>query len=89
MFNKFVIPTATVGNLIVNGRLTLGENLADSGGMSASFAALKKSDSLKIALPELTHMTPAQLYYLSFAQVWCGTMRDQALKRQVDTNEHR
>lgn len=55
----------------VNGKLTLGENIADNGGVAGSFAAFAKSAESAPPLPGLG-LTNKQLFFVSFAQVWCG-----------------
>lgn len=52
----------------VNGRQTLGENIADNGGLKASFYAYRKSKTADAPLPGL-NMTSDQLFFISFAQV--------------------
>ena len=70
----------------VNGKLTLGENTADNGGVRISLKALHNtigSDSAKVE-----GYTPDQRFFLSFGQIWCENARPEALKLQVQTNEH-
>ena len=71
----------------LNGDLTLGENLADVGGLSIAYGAFKMTaqgkDSTKI-----DGLTPDERFFLSFAQVWRAKYRPQALKTQVLTNPH-
>ena len=71
----------------LNGNLTLGENLADIGGLSLAYGAFKKTaqgkDSVKI-----DGLTPDERFFLAFAQVWRAKYRPQALKTQVLTNPH-
>lgn len=70
-----------LGDLHVNGLLTLGENIADLGGVKLAHEAMRKA--LKDA-----SASADQEFYLSFAQGWCTKLRDEALRFQVSTNPH-
>jgi putative endopeptidase len=73
--------------LNVNGRLTLGENIGDNGGLSVSLAAYKLSLGNQPA-PVLANLTGDQRFFLSWAQVWRTQAREQALRNQVLTDSH-
>jgi predicted metalloendopeptidase len=64
----------------VNGKLTLGENIADLGGVKLSYRSMKTKAGNDPAAD--------QQFFLGFAQSWCGKMRDEALRHQVATNPH-
>ncbi len=70
----------------VNGKLTLGENLADLGGVKLALAALKQ----KVGKTEAAEgaATPEQQFFLGFAQGWCGKYRDEMMRLLVATNPH-
>ncbi|HCA43138.1 MAG TPA: peptidase M13 [Bacteroidetes bacterium] len=71
----------------VNGELTLGENLADIGGMSLAYYALEKS--LKNKKPELIDgFTPQQRFFISWATIWRNTITDDGLRLQLKTDSH-
>ncbi|MFD2514441.1 M13 family metallopeptidase [Pontibacter locisalis] len=74
-------------NLHVNGRLTLGENIADIGGLNIAYTALQKAleknDPGKIA-----GLTPEQRFFLAWAQIWRVNARDEYLNRQILTDPH-
>jgi endothelin-converting enzyme/putative endopeptidase len=74
-----------LGDLHVNGKLTLGENIADLGGVKLAFAAMKKQLAKE---PSPGSFTPEQQFFLGFAQGWCTNMRDEALRMLVNTNPH-
>ena len=70
----------------VNGKLTLGENTADNGGVRVALMALLNTigkDGKKI-----DGFTPEQRFFLAFGQVWCSNDREESLRLQVATNEH-
>jgi putative endopeptidase len=73
--------------LQVNGRLTLGENIGDNGGLSVSFKAYELSLGTRRA-PQLAKLTGEQRFFLSWAQVWRTQSREQALRNQVLTDPH-
>lgn len=71
----------------VNGKLTLGENIGDLGGLNISLQAYKNSLNGKEA-PVIDGLTGVQRFFLGWAQVWRAKYRDQALRRQVMTDPH-
>jgi putative endopeptidase len=72
----------------VNGKLTLGENIADLGGLTIAYAALQKSLAGKPRPPRIDGFTPEQRFFLSWAQVWRESSRPEAARVQVNTNPH-
>jgi len=78
----------------LNGRLTLGENSADNGGIRIAFRALQTT----LAKQGITDLdgkqdvkdgyTPAQRFFISFGQVWCENQRPEAAINQAKTNPH-
>lgn len=82
-FNNYV----AIDTMHVNGSLTQGENIADLGGVSISYAALQKALAGK-EKEKIDGFTPEQRFFLNYAQVWRGLYRDEALKRQLQTNPH-
>ncbi len=74
----------------LNGSLTLGENTADNGGLRLAFAALMAS----LANPpgaiaaQIDGYTPAQRFFLSFGQIWCENVREQAARSRALTDPH-
>jgi len=78
---------AAVGDLKMNGKLTLGENTADNGGMRIAYMALM--DTLKDKQPQpIDGFTPAQRFFLGQAQVWCANMSDAEARLRVATDPH-
>lgn len=77
--------------LHVNGRLTLGENLADAGGLSAAFQSWKrrKSSGPDEDLPGLSAMfSQEQLFFVSYSNWWCGKSRKDAAIGKIYTDPH-
>ena len=76
----------------VNGRLTLGENIGDFGGLTVAYAALEKALAAKRARGEpiaaIDGFTPQQRFFLSWAQVWREVQRPEAERLQIATNPH-
>jgi putative endopeptidase len=73
--------------LHVNGRLTLGENLADLGGVAIAYAAYQKSLHGQPA-PVIDGFTGPQRFFIGFAQVWRGTSRDAEQRLRLRTDPH-
>jgi putative endopeptidase len=73
--------------LNLNGKLTLGENIADVAGLSAAYQAYRASLGGKEA-PVIGGLTGDQRFFLAFAQSWRAKAREQQLRAQVATNGH-
>ncbi len=71
----------------INGALTLGENIADLGGVSIAYGALQKALEGK-PREKIDGFTPEQRFFLSYAQVWRNSIRPQALKMRLRTDPH-
>ncbi len=71
----------------VNGRLTLGENIADVAGLATAYDAYCLARQGKPA-QDLEGFTPDQRFFLGFAQAWRSKMREQALRNSLLTNVH-
>jgi putative endopeptidase len=82
-FNAYV----AIDTMHVNGALTQGENIADLGGVTMSYLALQKALAGKEKV-SIDGFTPEQRFFLNYAQIWRGLYRDEALKRQLQTNPH-
>jgi putative endopeptidase len=73
--------------LNINGRLTLGENIGDLGGLSVAYEAYHRTLHGKPA-PVRDGLTGDQRYFLAWAQVWRGLTREEQLRSQVMSNPH-
>ena len=73
----------------INGKLTLGENIGDNGGLNISLRALenvlKENPS---AAKTIDGFTPLQRFFLSWATVWAGNARPEFIDRQIKTDPH-
>ncbi|KAI8624050.1 peptidase family M13 [Xylariaceae sp. FL1651] len=89
-YNNFTVEGNNGESLHVNGRLTLGENIADAGGVSAAFAAWKKRQGATPdqSLPSLDHFTHDQLFFIFYANLWCGKIRKEQAISYIYTNPH-
>ena len=75
------------GGVHMNGKLTLGENTADLGGLRIAYMALMDSLAGKV-LPDKEGFTPEQRFFLGIGQVWCTNSTEQADRLQAQTNPH-
>jgi endothelin-converting enzyme/putative endopeptidase len=77
------------GDTKQNGRLTLGENGADNGGLRLAYMALM--DSLAnhtVAADVKDGLTPQQRFFVAWGQIWCQNITDEAARLQALTNPH-
>lgn len=74
----------------INGKSTKGENIADNGGLKQAYRAYKKYEQQHSTPPRLpgVNLTHDQLFFLNYAQIWCGTMNDKEAIRKLRTSEH-
>jgi len=74
-------------SLHVNGKLTMGENIADIGGLSIAFQAMQRDLAGKPRTP-IDGFTPEQRFFLAYAQARRAAFRDQQLRLMVQTDPH-
>ena len=79
-----------VDDLHVNGKLTLGENIADIGGVRIGYLAWQHRLEQPGVKPEadLDGMTPAQQFFTAYAQSWCSRTRPETMRLRVQTDPH-
>lgn len=89
-YANFSVPGTDDKPLHVNGRLTLGENIADAGGLSASYQAWKRRAHKKPNqdLPGLEHFTQDQLFFVTYSNWWCGKSRKENAINRIYTDPH-
>ena len=68
------------GDVHLNGRLTLGENTADNGGVRVAYMALQKALAGK-PRTKIDGFTPEQRFFLGFANVWCQNVTEAAARQ--------
>ena len=76
-----------IGDTHANGRFTLGENIADQGGLRVSHTAYHNSLQGKEA-QDIDGLTPDQRFYLAYANVWAANIRDEEIERRTKTDPH-
>lgn len=72
----------------VNGKLTMGENIGDLGGVETAFAALQKYQEKRGKLPVIDGRTPEQRFFLAYGQAWQSKSRENAQRQQILTDPH-
>ena len=74
-------------DLNANGNLTLGENLADHGGLQVAYAAFKNATKNK-PLPVIDGLTPDQRFFLAYAGVWAGNITEAEIRNRTKSDPH-
>jgi putative endopeptidase len=82
-FDNYVV----LDSMHLNGKATLGENIADFGGVVIGLDAFKKTQQYKEG-KTINGLTPLQRFFLGYALGWLGEIRDASLANQVMTNVH-
>jgi putative endopeptidase len=72
----------------LNGQLTLGENTADNGGLRIAYLALMNTLANQATAPEIDGYTPAQRFFISYGQLSCENVREQAARNSALTDPH-
>ena len=83
-FNSYTVIDSTTH---VNGKLTLGENIADFGGLTVAYAAMEKAIGTS-PRTKIDGFTPEQRFFLGWAQVWRELSRPEYERMLANTNEH-
>lgn len=82
-FNEIIVS----GDTHANGKLTLGENIADQGGLRVAYTAFKKTQQGKSG-EAIDGFTPDQRFYLAYARVWAANIREEAILQRTKTDVH-
>jgi putative endopeptidase len=82
-FDSIVVAPGVHGN----GKFTLGENIADHGGLQVSYQAFKQVTQ-QAPLADAEGFTPEQRFFLSYANVWAGNIRPEEILRLTKEDEH-
>ena len=75
-------------DLHINGKLTMGENIADLGGLKIAYLAFQKSLEGKPRPPKIDGYTAEQRFFLAFAQAWRRNTRPEAVRLMIATDPH-
>lgn len=76
-----------LGDTRANGEFTLGENIADQGGLQIAYQALQKALAENMQKP-IDGFTPEQRFFLSYATLWAGNIRDEEILRLTKLDPH-
>lgn len=76
-----------IDDLHANGRFTLGENIADHGGLRVAYSAFKKTEEGK-SDKKIDGFTPDQRFYLSYANVWAGNITSEEIRHRTKIDPH-
>jgi endothelin-converting enzyme len=89
-YSDFTVDGPNGQTLHVNGKLTLGENIADAGGVAAAFAAWKQrqENMPDKDLPSLEYFSQDQLFFVFYANWWCGKLRKEQAVQYIYTDPH-
>ena len=82
-FSSYVV----LDNVHVNGKASLGENIADLAGITLGYEAFQKTDQAKEG-EKIAGLTPDQRYFLGYALSWLGHQRDEQLAKQIMIDVH-
>ncbi len=82
-YSKYVI----VDNLKINGKLTLGEDVADLGGLLLAYMAWKQHTTEQ-KLEPIDELTPEQRFFIGYGQSWCGSVRDEEKRMRAAVDPH-
>jgi putative endopeptidase len=86
-YSNFVTVKDDKGEVKLNGRLTLGENTADNGGLKLAYMALTNMIA-NTPIKQIDGYTPQQRFFLSFGQIWCQNVTDQEARKRALTDPH-
>lgn len=87
VMEEFFDSIKVLPDLHANGALTLGENLADHGGLQVAFTALKNATKDK-KQKNLDGFSPSQRFFLAYAGVWAGNIREAEIRRRTKSDPH-
>lgn len=74
--------------VFVNGEFTLGENIGDLGGINVAYDGLQLHFKKHGRTADIDSLTAEQRFFMSWATIWRGKIRDEALKTQINTDPH-
>ncbi|OBZ89812.1 Endothelin-converting enzyme 1 [Choanephora cucurbitarum] len=91
-YSKFSVKGNNNTEYHVNGKMTLGENLADNGGVNAALMSMRRSlieePHKNMNLPQLEHLSPEQLFFINFGRAWCNNIRPEMSLQRIRNDVH-
>ena len=87
LYSDFFDSIEVLPGLHANGKFTLGENLADHGGLQVAFNAFKHATAKK-PLKTIDGLTPDQRFFIAYAGVWGQNITDQEIRNRVKRDPH-
>ena len=87
VMDNFFANIEILPGLMANGKLTLGENLADHGGLMVAYQALKNATA-NAPLSDKDGFTPEQRFFLAYANLWAGNIREAEMHRLTKSDPH-
>jgi len=83
-FDSFI----AIDTMHANGTYTLGENIADLGGLNIAYSAFSKTKQWENQSAKIDGFTPDQRFFIAYAQVWCQLIREEAIRQLTQTDPH-
>ena len=77
-----------LSGLFADGNFTLGENIADNGGIQISFLAMTKAINNGEIANEIDGFSAQERFFLAYANVWAGNIRDEEIKKRTKEDPH-
>ncbi len=87
-YSQYVAVKDDKGEVRLNGKLTLGENVADNGGLRLAHSALMDTLTDEGGKKTIDGFTPEQRFFIGYAQVWCQNATDQISRLRALTDPH-
>ena len=86
-YANFFSSIKVLPDLNANGQFTLGENLADHGGLQVAYAAFKNATKNN-PLPVIDGLTPDQRFFIAYAGVWAGNITEAEIRNRTKNDPH-
>lgn len=87
VYVRFFSNIKVLPDLNANGKLTLGENLADHGGLEVAYNAFKHATASK-PLTTIGDFTPEQRFFIAYAGVWAGNITEEEIRSRTKSDPH-
>ena len=87
LYANFFSAIKVLPDLNANGRFTLGENLADHGGLQVAFEAYKEATK-NSPLSDIDGLTPDQRFFIAYAEVWAANITEAEIRQRTKSDPH-